>query len=71
MVFPTKDIWGSRAPLRMFFMGSYLGEDLNCGYVDEEGMSMVNRCSLCKDNEESIDHILIYCEKIRGLWTFS
>ena len=30
---------------------------------------MVNRCSLCKENEESVDHILIHCGKTRELWT--
>ena len=30
---------------------------------------MVNRCNLCKENEESADHILIHCGKIRELWT--
>ena len=30
---------------------------------------MVNRCSLCKDNEESTNHILIHCGKTRELWT--
>ena len=29
---------------------------------------MVNRCSLCKENEESADHILIHCGKTRELW---
>ena len=27
---------------------------------------MVNRCSLCKENEESANHILIHCGKTRG-----
>ena len=27
------------------------------------GCTMVNRCNLCKDNKESVDHILIHCEK--------
>ena len=31
---------------------------------------MANRCSLCKDSEESTDHILIHCDKTRELWTF-
>ena len=31
---------------------------------------MVNRCNLCKDSEESTDHILIHCDKMRELWTF-
>ena len=30
---------------------------------------MVNRCSLCKDSEESANHILIQCDKTRELWT--
>ena len=30
---------------------------------------MVNRCVLCKENEESTDHILIHCGKTRELWT--
>ena len=31
---------------------------------------MVNRCNLCKESEESIDHILIHCAKTRELWIF-
>ena len=31
---------------------------------------MVNRCNLCKENEESANHILIHCIKTRELWTF-
>ena len=30
---------------------------------------MVNRCSLCKENEELADHILIHCGKKRELCT--
>ena len=33
------------------------------------GWSTVNRCSLCKENKESADHILIHCGKTRELWT--
>ena len=31
---------------------------------------MVNKYDLCKDDEESADHILIHCAKTRELWTF-
>ena len=31
---------------------------------------MVNKCNLCKDSEELVDHILIHCAKTRELWTF-
>ena len=30
---------------------------------------MVNRCSLCKENEELADHILIHCGKTMEFWT--
>ena len=35
----------------------------------KRGWSMVNRCSICKDSEESIDHVLIHCGKTREFWT--
>ena len=31
---------------------------------------MVNRCNLCKESEELVDHILIHFVKTRELWTF-
>ena len=31
---------------------------------------MVNRCNICKESEESTDHILIHCAKTRDLWIF-
>ena len=31
---------------------------------------MINRCGLYKKSEESIDRILIRCEKTKGLWMF-
>ncbi|RVW26396.1 Transposon TX1 uncharacterized 149 kDa protein [Vitis vinifera] len=37
------------------------------------GWNIPNRCFLCKNEEESIDHLLLFCEKARMLWylTFS
>ncbi|RVX01992.1 hypothetical protein CK203_019452 [Vitis vinifera] len=37
--------------------------------LKERGWSMVNRRSPCKDNEESVDHILLHCDKTREFWT--
>ncbi|CAN0842209.1 hypothetical protein LINGRAHAP2_LOCUS3540 [Linum grandiflorum] len=31
--------------------------------------SIANRCSLCKRNEESIDHLFIRCEFTNNIWT--
>ncbi|RVX19512.1 hypothetical protein CK203_004994 [Vitis vinifera] len=45
------------------------GKFLTVDMLMKRGWSMVNRCSLCKDNKESADHILIHCDKTRELWT--
>ena len=45
------------------------GKFLTVDMLMKRGWSMVNRCSLCKDNKESVDHILIHCDKTRELWT--
>ena len=29
---------------------------------------MANRCFLCHEEEESVDHILIHCDKTRVVW---
>ena len=29
---------------------------------------MINNCFLCKEEEEFINHILLYCSKARVLW---
>ena len=36
----------------------------------KRGCQIVNRCNLCKESEESTDHILIHCAKTRELWIF-
>ena len=34
----------------------------------KRGRSNVNKCSLCENNEESVNHILIHCDKKRALY---
>jgi hypothetical protein len=29
---------------------------------------LVNRCGMCKKEEESIDHLLLHCESAQYLW---
>ncbi|RVX08739.1 putative ribonuclease H protein [Vitis vinifera] len=69
--FPAKEVWGSRAPLRTRFFAweAVWGKISTVDMLMRRGWSMVNRCVLCKENEESTDHILIHCGKTRELWT--
>ena len=71
LLFLAKEIWGSYAPLRTRFFAweAVWGKFLTIDMLMKRGWSMVNRCNLCKDNEESADHILIHCGRTRELWT--
>ena len=68
-LFPEKEVWGSRAPLRTRFFAweAVWGKISTVDMLMRRGWSMVNRCNLCKENEESADHILIHCGKTREL----
>ncbi|RVW27626.1 hypothetical protein CK203_099125 [Vitis vinifera] len=70
-LFPAKEVWGSYAPLRTRFFAweAVWGKVSTVDMLMRRGWSMVNRCNLCKENEKSVDHILIHCGKIRELWT--
>ena len=71
LFFPAKEIRGSYAPLRTCFFAweAVWGKNLTIDMLMKRVWSMVNRCSLCKKNEKSVDHILIHCGKTRELWT--
>ena len=70
-LFLAKEVWGSCAPLRTRFFAweAIWGKISTVDMLMRRGWSMVNRCNLCKENEESADHILIHCGKTRELWT--
>ena len=68
---PAKEVWGSYAPLRTPFFAweAVWGKISTVDMLMKRGWSMVNRFNLCKENEESADHILIHCGKTRELWS--
>ncbi|KAJ9677624.1 hypothetical protein PVL29_022550 [Vitis rotundifolia] len=70
-LFPAKEVWGSYAPLRTRFFAweAVWGKISTIDMLMRRGWSMVNRCILCKEDEESANHILIHCGKTRELWT--
>ena len=36
--------------------------------LKHRGRALANRCCLCEEDEETIDHLLIYCKIARMLW---
>ena len=54
----------------MIFFGweATWGKTLTLHQLQKRGWALANRCYLCQRHEESIDHILLHCEKARTLW---
>ena len=38
--------------------------------LQERGRHLANRCLLCGEDEENIDHLLLHCKKVRDLRAF-
>ena len=36
--------------------------------LKRRGRALANRCFLCSEGEETVDHLLIHCSKTRILW---
>jgi hypothetical protein len=62
--FPWKSIWRTKAPPRVAFFvwSAALGKLLTLDNLRKRNIVLVNRCGMCKKEEESIDHLLLHCE---------
>lgn len=63
-------IWGTiSAPRLAFFAWEALwGRALTLDNVQRKCISLANWCYLCQGREESINHLLLHCEKTQMLW---
>ena len=68
--FPWKCIWKSCVHPKIFFFGweALWGKILTCDQLQKRGMTLASRCTLCQESEETVDHLLLHCPKIRVLW---
>lgn len=48
----------------------YIVEGKNYRPFKEKVMQLINRCMLCKRQEESIEHLFIICEETQIIWNF-
>ncbi|RVW78924.1 putative ribonuclease H protein [Vitis vinifera] len=69
-LFPHGLIWNPSVPSKVCFFAweASWGKVLTMDQLKKRGWAVANRCFLCCEEEESIDHILIHCSKARVLW---
>ncbi|RVX17120.1 putative ribonuclease H protein [Vitis vinifera] len=69
-LFPHGLIWSPSLPSKVSFFAweASWGNVLTMDQLKKRGWALANRCFLCCEEEESIDHILIHCSRARVLW---
>ena len=65
-------VWNAWVPPKVSFFAqeAVWGKALTLDQLQQRGWSLANKCFLCLTHEESIDHILLHCCKVRVLWQF-
>ena len=70
--FPWDMIWRSWAPMRVSFFvwEASWSRILSLDQLKRRGWNIPNRCYyLCKEEEETTNHLLLFCGKARMLWS--
>ena len=70
--FPSSVAWNAWVPPKVSFFvwDATWGKTLTLDQFQRREWSLANHCFLCLSHEESIDHILLHCDKARVLWSF-
>ncbi|KAG2729847.1 hypothetical protein I3760_01G267900 [Carya illinoinensis] len=68
--FPWKNIWRSKAPTKaaFFVWTAVLGKILTTDNLRRRGLIIVDWCCLCRNNGETVDHLLLHCKFASEIW---
>ena len=70
-LFPWGIMWRSWASMSVSFFAWEVSWN-KISTIDQlkrRGWNMLNRCYLCKEKEETSDHLILFCEKATMLWS--
>ena len=67
---PTKLLWNSCVPPKVGFFAreAWWGKVLTTEQLKKRCFQLASRCPLCEKAEEKLEHLLIHCPSIGGLW---
>jgi len=68
--FPCQLIWRALAPVKVSFFvwEASRWKILAIDNLQRRGITLVNRCYVCKGDSETVDHLLLHCKVARVLW---
>ena len=68
--FPYRLVWNLVVPpkIGVFAWEATWGKMLTVDQLKRRGMAFTNRCFMCEEDEETIDHLLIHCKRVKMLW---
>ena len=69
-LFPSScisNVW-VKPKISFFVWEATWGKILTLDLIQKRGWAFANRCFLCYEKEETIDHLLLHCTKTRVLW---
>ena len=67
--FPYRSIWNPVVSSKIGFFTWEASWDkvLTLDHLNRRGRALENRCFLCEEDEDTIEHLLIYCKKAKTL----
>ena len=68
--FPYCSVWNPVVPPKIGFFAweATWGKVLTLDQLKHRGRAFANRCFLCEEDEDTIDHLLIHCKRAKTLW---